>query len=398
MKPTRRSAVEAGVGGMPLDRRRFLALAGSAAAWTILQPALGSAPAWARRLAAPPMVLQPWSLPADTPAGAIEQARGLIGAAVLAPSHWNTQPWRFEVEGESVRLLLDPQRTLPVLDPDLRASHAALGAALENLLVAARAWGLRTSVRYFPADRGRGVAAEVTWTPGEAHRDRALFGAITRRRTNRTEYDGRAILMEHAAQLTAQVPDGVRLHWMDDRTAIRQMADVAHEATRATVLDRRAERERFAWLRFDRQQQRRGDGVSTDALALAMPARWVVGRTLDPSGSFLRFGAGNLAHQARDVVRSSGALALLATSARGDAAWLGGGQAYERIALKATQLGIAHQPLHALMEHAPARGELLHRFGAAGEEPLMFVRLGHARGVDASMRRGVAMVASFRNS
>jgi hypothetical protein len=396
MKRSRRPA--AGPAGTPIDRRRFLALAGTAAAWTVLHPVVTAAPAWARRLATVPVPLQPWWLPAEAPLGALEQARALIGAAVLAPSHWNTQPWRFEVEGESVRLLLDPSRALPVLDPDQRHACVALGAALENLLVAARAWGLRTSVRYLPADRGRGVLAEVTWTPGDPRRDHALFPYIVRRRTNRLDYDGRAILMEHAAQLTAQASDGVRVHWLDDRAGIRALGDVAHDATRATVLYRRAEAERFAWLRLDGQQRKSGDGISPEALAIGLPARWLVGRTLESHSALLRFGAGSLAHQARDTVRSSGAVALLTTATRGEAAWLAAGQAWERIALKATQLDIAHQPMQAMIEHPGARAETLHRFGAAGEEPLLFVRLGHARRVPPSPRRGVPMVASFRQS
>src|SRR5438045_1849637 len=143
------AAPGAGAVAMPIDRRRFLALAGSAAAWTVLQPVL-TAPAWARHIAAAPVALQPWWLPAEAPAG---------------------------------------------------------------------------------APRG----------------GRALFPFSVRRRTNRLDYDGRAILMEHAAQLAAQASDGVRLHWLDDRSGIQALADLAHDATRATVLDRRAEAERFAW-------------------------------------------------------------------------------------------------------------------------------------------------------
>ena len=378
-----------------MDRRRFLLLTGAATAAVVLRA--GDPPrAWARRPAG--VALQPWSLPFEAPGSGIDQARALIGAAVLAPSHWNTQPWRFEVEGESVRLLLDPRRALPALDPGLRASHLALGAALENLLVLSRAWGLRTSVRYAPGDRVHGVAAEVAWNGREARRDRTLAPWIVQRRTNRHDYDGRAILMLHAAQLTAQASDSVRLHWVDDRGTIRGLADFVHDVTRAGMMDRRAEAERFAWLRPDDEAERRGDGVAPDVLEVGIPGRWFARRWFDPHGSLLRFGAGSLAHQARDGVRSAGAVALLTTSAPGPTGWLMAGQAWERVALKATQLEIAHQPLHAPLEQPAARAEVARRFGAAGEEPLMFVRFGHARRVPPSPRRAVALVTSFRNS
>lgn len=379
-----------------MERRRFLLLAGAGAAALVLRPVLDAPRAQARR--APGVPLQPWILPPEAPAAAVDQARALIAAAVLAPSHWNAQPWRFEVEGTTVRLLLDPQRTLPVTDPDQRASLIGLGAALENLLVAARAWGLRTTVRTLPADRPRHTVAEVTWTAGEPRRDRTLFRAIVERRTNRHNYDGRAILMDHAAQLTAQAPDGFHLHWVDDRSALHAVADVAHDATRAQVFDHRAEAECWGWTRPDDDAVERGDGISTDALGLSGPVRWFASRWFDPHSRFLRVGAGSLAHTVRDAVRSSGAMAVLGASGRGEAAWLAAGQAYARFALKATQLGLAHQPLDVLVRQPAARAELARRFGLAGEEPLMAFRIGHAKPVPASPRRAVALVASFRTS
>ncbi|HET7226235.1 MAG TPA: hypothetical protein VFK69_11040 [Candidatus Eisenbacteria bacterium] len=370
-------------------------LAGAGVATLALQPLLAPR-AEARRT--PGVPLQPWVLPPEAPATAVEQARALISAAVLAGSHWNAQPWRFEVEGASLRLLLDPQRTLPVTDPDQRASLMGLGAALEHVLVAARAWGLRTTVRAFPADRPHHTVAEVGWTPGEPRRDRTLFPAIVERRTNRRDYDGRAILMEHAAQLAMQASDGFHLHWADDRGTLHALADAAHDATRARVMDRRAEAECWAWVRTDDDDVRRGDGISTEALGLSGPVRWFATRWFDARGHFLRVGAGSLAHTVRDAVRSSGALAVLGASGRGESAWLTAGQVYARFALKATQLGLAYQPLDVLVSHAPARAELAGRLGLGGDEPLMAFRIGHAQPVPATPRRAVSLVASFRTS
>src|SRR6185295_13024028 len=109
-------------------------------------------------------------------------------------------------------------------------------------------------------------------------------------------------------------------------------------------------------------------------------------------------GARSLARQARGRVHSAGALALLTMPALRDEAWLLGGQVYERVALKATQLGIAHQPIHAPIEQARHREQLLNGFGAAHEEPLVFLRLGHAKLPPATTRRSVAVVASFRRA
>ena len=75
----------------------------------------------------------------------------LVHAASLAPSPDNNQPWRFEQNDEGELLLLhDRTRVLPS-DVDDMFSRIALGAALENLCLAAGRHGWRALVRH-PAD------------------------------------------------------------------------------------------------------------------------------------------------------------------------------------------------------------------------------------------------------
>jgi len=378
-----------------LGRREFLVVVGGAAACAAFRPAH----AWARSVRHGAVALQPWILPAEVPAGGLDLTRALVGAAVLAPSDWNAQPWRFEVDPGSIRLCADVRRALPISDPDRRGLMVSLGAALENLLVAARAYGLQPTVRYQPDDGAHGAVAEVTWNGGAARRDRELFGALAARCTNRRNYDGRGLMPQVRAQLSAQVADGPRLHWLDDRDALHGLADLAHDAVQAQVADRGIQAEQHAWLRTSTPDaERRGDGVPVGALGMTGPANWFAGRYFDADSWFLRFGAGSLAKRAREGVRSAGAAALLTTTSRDESAWLQGGQAYERLALKATQLGLAHQPVNAPLKLERFRAPLLRRFGAIGEEPLMLVRFGHDRRVPHTPRRAVSVVASFRNS
>ncbi|HYM79840.1 MAG TPA: hypothetical protein VEY91_00345 [Candidatus Limnocylindria bacterium] len=380
---------------VPIDRRRFLIVVGGATAYVALQPHVS----WAARASRKLANLQPWTLPESPPSNQVELARALIGAGVLAPSNWNSQPWRWEVDAGAIRLVADTSRALPVTDPDRRSMMLSLGAALENMLVAARAYGLRPTVAYFPNEGAADVVAQISWTNGELRRDRQLFAAIPERRTNRRNYDGRGIFMQNRAQLSAQIPEDLRLHWLDDRDEIRSLGDLAYEATREQVLDPRAQAERMAWMRFERKEiEKRGDGVSLDALELGGPAKWFAGRYFNPKSWFLRYGAGSAAKQARETMRSSGAVALLCSPQRSETLALNAGQAYERLALKATQLGIAHQPVNAPIEVEKHRADLLRRFRTRDEHPLMLIRLGHAKKPDATARRSVALVSSFRNS
>jgi hypothetical protein len=304
-----------------------------------------------------------------------------------------------EASPGSIRLLADPRRALPVTDPARVAMSMSLGAALENMLVAMRAYGLRPVVQYMPYGDSNPTVAEVTWGPADRRRDRDLFQAIPERRTNRRNYDGRGIFMQNRSALMATVPGELRLHWMDDRDPMHEVADLAHDATEAQTLDAKAQAEHLAWMRFsDAEARSTGDGVTMDALDLGGPARWFARRYFNPQSRFLGLGAGSAAKQAREAVQSSGALALLSMPRAADASYVAAGQTYERFALRATRLGIAHQPMRAPIEVAKFRNDLLRAFGAPGEEPLLLIRLGHARRPAPSLRRAVVAVASFRNS
>ncbi len=368
-------------------------MAAGAAAFTMLRPG-----DWAIAAKKNSAALQAWSLPSVPPSDPVELARALVAAAVLAPSDWNTQPWRFEVDG-SIRVVADTRRVLPALDPTRRGTMISLGAALENLLVAARAYGLRPAVTHFPRGRTDAVVAEISWTAGDTPRDVALFHAIPNRRTNRRGFDGRGIFRENRAQMTAQVPDGYRLDWLDSEDEIRDLADVARAAAEARARERKTAAEQLAWMRFGEDEARkRGDGVTVDAMEHGGLARWFAGRYFDPNSRMHRFGIEAAGRRAHSCMRSAGEVALLSGEKSGENAWLMGGQVYERIALKATQLGIAHQPINDAIDLADYRDDVLARFSATKSEPLMLVRFGHAKRPDPSVRRAVAVVAAFKNT
>ena len=378
-----------------LDRRTFLIVLGGAAAYTAVRPHL----ALARRAARADPPLQPWTIPSEPPADPNELVRALVGAAVLAPSHWNAQPWRIEASNGSIRLLADPRRALPVTDPARVAMMMSLGAALENMLITMRGYGLRPTVQYAADGDANPLVAEVSWGTGDRHRERDLLAAIPERRTNRRNYDGRGIFMQNRSNLMATVPAELRLHWLDDRDPMRDVADLVHEATRAQTLDAKAQTEHLAWMRFtDGQARYAADGVTMDALDLGGPARWFARRYFDPESHFIGWGASSAAKQARSAIQSSGALALLSMPHGASPSYVAAGQTYERFALRATRLGIAHHPLRTPIEVASYRPDLLRLFSAAGDEPLLLIRLGHAHRPPPSLRRGVAVVASFRNS
>ena len=65
--------------------------------------------------------------------------------ALQAPSVFNTQPWRWRIDGDALELRADRDRQLTVADPDGRLLLLSCGAALHHVRVAlaAAGWGVR---------------------------------------------------------------------------------------------------------------------------------------------------------------------------------------------------------------------------------------------------------------
>ena len=116
-----------------------------------------------------------------------------LRAAILAASPHDTQPWLFTVSAREMTVYADRARHLGTFDPFRREMHLGLGCAIENLVRAARAFGIATDVE--PAT-GRlellpppqpVLAARIALDVGRPEPD-ALFEAIPRRHTNRGPY------------------------------------------------------------------------------------------------------------------------------------------------------------------------------------------------------------------
>jgi hypothetical protein len=109
--------------------------------------------------------------------------------ATRAPSIHNSQPWRWKVGAESLRLYADPGRHLPSTDPDSRDLLLSCGASLHHAVVALAAMGWQAKVHRLPEPLHPEHLAtiEVSRHPA-SELDVSLAAAIPRRRTDRRHY------------------------------------------------------------------------------------------------------------------------------------------------------------------------------------------------------------------
>jgi hypothetical protein len=122
----------------------------------------------------------------------MQQMKEIIRYATLAPSGHNTQPWKFSIDGNSIKIFPDFTRQLPVVDPDHRELYISIGCALENLVIAAGYAGYDSEVEYFPAGEPEECLL-VNLKRFKSAENNILFQAIPERHTNRREYNGQQI-------------------------------------------------------------------------------------------------------------------------------------------------------------------------------------------------------------
>jgi len=172
--------------------------------------------------------------PADGTAD--EKLLFLLNYAVLAPSILNAQPWHFSVGDGVVELSEDRGRRLKVVDPEGREAAISCGAALFNLCVAARSFGLAPDVELLGEAAAPAVARVRLGQqskPASAE-DRQLRDAIPERRTSREDFEERKVPREVLGRLEhAAAAEGARFAWTDAVGRRKEIAALVAEAERA---------------------------------------------------------------------------------------------------------------------------------------------------------------------
>ena len=151
-----------------------------------------------------------------TPRLAPGVVRDVLELARWAPSGDNTQPWRFEVLDER-RLVVHGHDTRDhcVYDLDGHPSQMSIGALLETMAIAASTFALamRTIRHSDTPDNRPTISVEFLPSPGMAADP--LTDAILPRAVQRRPLSRRPLTAVEKTALTAALPEGYRVHWLE---------------------------------------------------------------------------------------------------------------------------------------------------------------------------------------
>lgn len=291
----------------------------------------------------------------------------LVRAAILAASPHNTQPWRFHVQPDRIELYADLNRSHGACDPGQRELYIGLGCALENLLLAAGTHGYATDVTLFPEAADETYVAAIRLTVA-AVEPSPLVVAIPQRHTNRAAYDTtRPVEPALLDRLSQSDDSGVRVLWVTEPEARAALGAQIVAATEAIIADEAQIADSAAWQRLTWEAvQTHRDGITLDAAGMP-PMMAALAKLLPPLPQAQNDQAWLDSTRDRQVPTAAAFGLLSVPEGTTRAQQVMAGRLFQRLHLRATQAGLALQPLNQMPERAAREAQLGQpaTFGAA---------------------------------
>lgn len=300
----------------------------------------------------------------------------LLKWAVLAPSSHNTQPWRFSVDGNSIVVSPDFERRLQVSDTANRELYLSLGAAIGNLKVAAHYFGWETAE---VIDEQEGVISkkiELQRGYKRTLEDEELFRAITKRVSNRRSHQNKVVpqKMQEAVQRFAS-DSGIQIELVEDSRQKSKIGELTGQGEEEAFSNINFRSELEKWVRPSSTKDRDGMPISGLVSPYGRLPNFFVEKgfwAVVKSG----IGAGEAASITKKLISQQTAGVGVISAPDDPQSWMRAGELFEKIALKATSLGLSTSVLAVLIETGEFHKELQATINSK-ERPQMMFRLGY---------------------
>ena len=325
----------------------------------------------------------------------------IITAASFAPSGENCQPWRFSVQNEEISLYNVPERDYSLYSWGQRASCIANGAALENMLIAAKHFGYAGNVKILPDQSQHNLIAKISLVKTNATKD-SLFDFIESRCSNRKPYKKISVTDTQKALILEagnSFPEA-RVVLADDAATISHLAEVASVNEKILFENFYLHEFFFNHINWTLEQELKNKiGFYTKTLELPPPAlfmfklckSWKRQKILNKIGISKLIGKAN-----EQVYKSAPIMGVVVIPSDSAEHFVCAGRALERLWLTVAKLNLSLQPMTGVLflmlkiknndaeklspEHQKlvkyAYGEIARSFKQENGQIAMFFRIG----------------------
>lgn len=303
-----------------------------------------------------------------------DQLKFLLRYAILAPSGHNSQPWKFSIDENEIKIFSDKTRWLKVGDPDKVNLYIGIGCAIENLLIAAEHFGFGYQISYLPKPDQEELAAIVKFTrkgKPSSFRDPALFHAIPNRHTNRKVYKKRPIPKKDIKRLqNCCVEENIKLHIINDIKTKEGMNKLLVHGHTMMVANPAFRKENAYWI---------GHGLFNMPQIITKLAQLIVPHLKINKSIFVMMDT--------RLVMSAPALIVLSANVNNRVSQIKTGQVFERVCLTATMLGLCAHPLSGMVDVPELKSQVSKLLPNPGMISQHVFRIGYAEPVKSFAQR-----------
>jgi len=285
----------------------------------------------------------------------------LLNVARWAPSGDNAQPWTFRIDSEDrITLHIHCAAGNVYEYADGQPTLISAGTLLENIEIAAPAFGRKASWRYQGCSNGV-HAIEISLQQSDTGGTSPLFDEIGRRSVDRRPFRTRALSKDQKSALAAEVSRDISLCWFESLADRRKVAGLTRLATeiRLRIPETFEIHNRIVdWDNLKSEHGIPARALGLDPLTLKI-MRWTLARRARTEISN-RLGSPTFAALQMDIlpgIFSAAYFAFVIEKRAPDPAaraiqLLKVGQSVQRFWLRATKLGLAMQPCLAPLAFA----------------------------------------------
>lgn len=307
----------------------------------------------------------------------------IIKYAAKAPSGHNTQPWKFRTGNDTISVLPDFRRALPVADPDNHALYISLGCALENLIIAANEFSFITETELTGDESKPHIVVKLSTAPGADKSD--LFAYIVKRQVTRNKFKPEKVPGNLLSELFEE-SDGVRVKLFLSEEETESLTPYIIEGNNLQFSNNEFVSELVKWLRFsEKEVMTKGDGIWSASMGLPNTGRFF--------GNFIMknfVSAGSEEKRLKKLISASAGFALFMVERNDPYHWIRLGQAFQRFGLLSTKNNICHSHLNMPCEELLVRNKLIHDFNLHELTPLLLIRFGYSKPMPYSLRRNLS--------
>lgn len=284
-----------------------------------------------------------------------ENVKKLVELACKAPSGGNSQPWRW-IYKNNILLLFNPyQPNVSTLDFDSRASQVAIGAALENLEIAANMDGLGLEIKFFPEKSAPFLVAAISFFMEKvaSHQSEDLYNAISYRLTNRQLGKREPIENEILTRLKNKTKEveGAELKFFIEPSVLTEIGEVLGELEKIRILDEKSHLDfvnEIRWTEEENNLKRDGVDIMTLDITNAERAGLQISRNkrvIQMVGNW--HGGGAFKKLTKKSIDAASAVGVISMPRYGTEEYINSGRLLQKIWLEANACNISFQPMSA---------------------------------------------------